>query len=819
MKFKVSLITLVLTLLFVFPAFSTALPETAFKVKGTLVDSISGETIPYVTISVSSTEKPDVYLKRLAAGVNGDFEFVLNKTDNYVLSFESIGMQKQLLNVSIIADKKLLNLGKINMSASDAKLSEVTVLANKPLVKVDLDKITYDTKSDPESQSSTVLEMLKKVPMVTVDGEDKIQVKGSSNFKVYMNGKPSNMMSNNPSQVLKSIPASSIKNIEIITEPGAKYDAEGLGGIINIVTDRSLNGFMGTIRAGADTNGGYNTGLFLSTKIGKFGLTTNLNYNKQKNPGSLSVNERENYDALATKYVLQNSNNDTKYHFNHGNVEASYEFDSLNLVSFTVGGYGAENTTITNGNSSFFNADRDVLSSYSQSMESKGGWGGIDMSLDYQRTFKKPDQLFTLSYKLSSSPVNSDYLSDIKGIVNYKGSVQRIKSVAQGDEHTFQLDYTEPFNKKHVMELGAKYILRLNNSDNTYLQQNETSLDWEPDVNRVENDLNHKQHILGAYGSYTLKLKKFSVRTGVRLEKTWSYVELPDTNFNVSLTNLVPSISMTYRFSDASNLRLSYNQRISRPGIWYLNPFWDDSNPQSISQGNPDLKSEIDNSFALNYSYITQKFNLNSSVYTSFTNNSIEQVNKSLNDGVIYSTYKNIGLSQNVGMSLYANWQPNKTIRINGNSSVDYSHMSTNDGSGLQSDGYNYSLSGGGQLTLPGEIKLSLNGGFYSPRIMLQGRYSGFYYYSSSLSRDFINKKLNISLSAQNPFEKTRSFNGYNKTETYRSDFTSTMLARSFRISVSYRFGEMKEQIKKAQRSINNDDVKGGGGQSGSGGQ
>jgi len=819
MKIKNLLFILILISLVVFPATSSAAPESTYTVKGILVDSLSGETIPYVTVSVSSVEKPGIYLKRLASGVNGDFELVLNNTDNYVLSFESMGMQKQLLNISIVANKKILNLGKINMSASDAKLSEVTVLANKPLVKVDLDKITYDTKSDPESQSVTVLEMLKKVPMVTVDGEDKIQVKGSSNFKVYMNGKPSNMMSNNPSQVLKSIPASSIKNIEVITEPGAKYDAEGLGGIINIVTDRSLNGFTGTIRAGADTKGGYNGGLFLSTKIGKFGLTTNLNYNKQNEPGRQMTTERENFDAQSTKYVLQNSENDTKYLFGHGNVEASYEFDSLNLVSFTVGGYTGGNKTNSTGNNYSFDANRDTLSAYSQQMDSKGGWGGIDMTLDYQRTFKKPDQLFTLSYKLSSSPDNSDYISDIKGITNYAGSVQRIKSVAQGDEHTFQLDYTEPFNKKHVMELGAKYILRLNNSDNSYLQQNATSLDWEPDVNRVQNDLNQKQHILGAYGSYTLKLKKFSVRTGVRLEKTWSYVELPDTNFNVSLTNLVPSISMTYRFTDASNLRLSYNQRISRPGIWYLNPFYDDSNPQSISQGNPNLKSEIDNSFALNYSYVTQKFNLNYSVYTSFTNNSIERVSNSLNDSVIYSTYKNIGLSQNVGTSLYLNWQPNKSVRINGNSSLDYSHMSTNDGSGLESKGVNYSLSAGSQFTLPGEIKLSFNGGFYSPRIQLQGRYSGFYYYSSSLSRDFLDKKLNISLSARNPFEKTRSFNGYNQTETYRSNFTSTYIAQSFGLSISYRFGELKEQIKKAQRSITNDDVKGGGGQSGGGGK
>lgn len=809
------LVALCLFLLFISFAHSETVTST-FIVKGLVVDSVSNTSLPYATVSVSDAEESTICLKRIASGVQGDFELTLNKAGHYLLSFESTGMKKLVKSIFVDADKKKVDLGRINLLSNDKELGGVTVMANKPLVKVDLDKISYDIKSDPESKTTTVLDMLKKVPLVTVDGEDKIQLKSSPNFKIYMNGKPSNMVLNNPSQVLKSMPASSIKSIEVITEPGAKYDAEGLGGIINIVTDHSLNGLTGNVQGGVDSKGGYYGGLNLSTKIGKFGLTTNLNSGDYHYPDSKLTSKTENFNAVSTKYINQSQSSDFNYNSIHANIEASYEFDSLNLVSLSVNNYVRGYKSTSNGQSEMMNANLDTLSAYKMFNKSKIDWeGGVDLSLDYQRTFKKPDQLFTLSYRLSHMPNNGDYTTEITGITKYPSSNQHLKSNKQGNEHTFQVDYTEPFNKKHVVELGAKYILRLNNSKNTYLQQDETTLVWEPMINRPKNDLDQTQNILAAYGSYTLKLEKFSVRTGLRYEQTESNVILTNTSFLVNFQNLVPSVTMSYKFNDASNLRLSYNQRISRPDIWYLNPFLDNSNPRSVLQGNPDLKPETYNSFSLNYSYVTPKFNCNADLYTSFINNSIESVRSLLNDTVQYSTYKNIGLSQYTGLSLYGNWQPTPKVRFYTNTSIEYTSMSTNDGSGLKNSGFNYSVSGGGQFTLPWEIKLGMNGGYNSSWISLQGRYSDHYYYGASVSRDFLSKKLSISMYVQNPFEKTVTYTNYTQTTDFRTDNISTRLARSFALSVSYRFGEMKEQIKKAQRGITNDDVKGGGGQGG----
>jgi len=787
-------------------------PSPTFIVKGILTDSVTSETIPYATVSLSLTSQPDNYIKRLAAGSKGEFELTIGQLGKYLITFESIGMKKQILPIN--PEKQMTDLGKIELSPANQQLKELAVTASKPLVKADLDKIVYDMKSDPEAKSNTVLEMLKKVPLVTVDGDENIQVKGSSNFKIYMNGKPSNMITNNPAQVLKSIPASSIKNIEVITEPGAKYDAEGLGGIINIITERSLSGLTGSVRAGIDSRGGNNGGLYISSKKGKFGLTANLNYDQSNTPGYSSYSLRENLVSSSTKYTEQSSTSNSSSSFKYGTLEASYEFDSLNLVTLSMSGYIGDYSSKSEGLNYMYN-DVDTIAKYLISSNTGGDWGGYQMSLDYQRTFKKPDQLLTLSYRLSRSPDNSDNVTATNGLLNYADYKQRITSYADGDEHTFQIDYNEPFNKKHVMEVGLKYIIRLNNSKNTYYLFDDTANDWTINTTRDDNDLDQKQYILGAYGSYTLKLDKFNFRVGGRLENTYSDVALSDTSFNYSFFNLVPSLSVTYRLSTTSNLKLSYNQRISRPGIWYLNPFVDDTNPMSISYGNPNLDPEIDNSISVNFSSFSQKLNFNTSIFGSYTNNSIERISKSLNDSVIATSYYNIGSRKNIGWSTYFNWNPTKKIRWNLNGNLNYTQYSTNDGSGIENSGITYSLSTGAQFTLPKEFKFGMNGGYYSPRINLQGHSSGYYYYSASFSREFFKKKLNVSLSASNPFQKYINYNSYTETSSYIQNSNNQRLARYFNLSLSYRFGEMKEQIKKVQKSISNDDVKSGGSQSG----
>ena len=235
-----------------------------------------------------------------------------------------------------IKNENLLDFGKVLLKNSKTTLSEVVVSAQRPLVKVDLDKITYSLEDDPDSKTSTLMDMLKKVPMITVDAEDKIELKGSSSYKIYMDGKPSSMLANNPKDILKSMPASSIKNIEVITDPGPKYDAEGLAGIINIITNKqsSLGGYTATVNSRVDTRGGYGLGAFLTMKKGKIGFTGNYNYYNYKSPWADGAHSsRENFQSENRRFMESSGRSKFTGDGQYGGGELSYEIDTLNLIN------------------------------------------------------------------------------------------------------------------------------------------------------------------------------------------------------------------------------------------------------------------------------------------------------------------------------------------------------------------------------------------------------------------------------------------------------------------------------------------------------
>ena len=273
---------LLLLLLFVFTAVMTGWAQNSatpsYIIKGVLLDSLTQEGEPYATIKITKKGAPDKAIKMAVTGASGKFQEKLNAAaGDYVITISSIGKAVITREFTLKPSVKVIDLGTMLSAEATNELKGVEVVAQKPLVKVDVDKIEYNIEDDPDSKSNSILEMLRKVPLVTVDGEDNIQVNGSSSFKVHVNGKPNNMMSNNPKEVLKSMPANSIKYIEVITSPGAKYDAEGVGGILNIVTvGGGFEGYTATFRANA-SNYGAGAGGYAMVKQGK--MTVSANYN------------------------------------------------------------------------------------------------------------------------------------------------------------------------------------------------------------------------------------------------------------------------------------------------------------------------------------------------------------------------------------------------------------------------------------------------------------------------------------------------------------------------------------------------------------
>ena len=814
--------------------------STSFQIQGILLDSITRQGEPYATIKVARKESPQKAVKMLVSDMNGKFKERVPGSGSFLLTITSVGRTTITRPFTASQGEKLIDFGTMLVSDASNELGQIEVVAQKPLVKADVDKIEYNIQDDPDSQSNSLLEMLRKVPLVTVDGEDNIKVNGSSSFKVYVNGRPNNMMSNNPTEVLKSMPANSIKHIEVITNPGPKYDAEGVGGILNIVTVGSgMEGYTATFSGNVSNNGGGGS-LFSTVQKGKLTVSARYNYDYSKQPKSHSGGTRTTLPERLTEHssdVLYENSNKGNHRFHAGSLEASYEIDTLRLVSMSFGLWGGGYRGDRDGHQLGSHPSLGELYEYATVGRTKNSWFSIDGGIDYQRLFHTKNRMLTFSYKINTNPSTSDDYTDYvnkTAVPEWEDFIHRLTNLhtdgkQHTTEHTFQVDYTTPIGKLHTIEGGVKYILRDNAADNDRYEQ--TSDSPEADYAFDEEYSSHYKHqndILAAYLGYGLKWKKLSGRLGLRYEFTHQEVKYllgKGEDFQKDFNDLVPSASIGYQLTDLSNLRLGYNMRIYRPGIWYLNPYLDDSNPSNLSQGNPNLNSEKSHNLNLSYSNFTQKFNLNVGIHYSFTNNSIEHVNTLMQDTeipglqnptgkeVLYSTYYNMGKNRTVGLNGYINWNATSNTRLYLN--INGSYVYIKGAENLKNDGWTMFAFGGIQQTLPKDWRISLNLMGQTPWIMLQGKGSRFFDYSLSVNKSFLKKRLTLSAYASNFFKKYKRNSSHLEDVNFVQDSYNRYTRQRFGFSISYRIGELKASVKKATRSISNDDVKGGGGNGG----
>ena len=798
------------------------------KVSGTVTDSISGEAIPFVTVGVENSDGK--VLTRVASDADGRFTATAAAGNRYTLVISSVGYSTRRVEVPIESGLCTKNLGNLTLTEG-TELSEVTVVAQRPLIKSDIDKITYDMEADPEATSNNALDMLRKVPMITVDAEENIRLNGQSNYKVLLNGKSSAILSgDNVKEILKSMPASSIKNIEVITNPSSKYEAEGVGGIINIitVTRRDTNGVVGSIGANADNRGGFGGNVYLSSQIGKFAFSGRYSGNRYTNGhgghsktfsetyGSDEYNHSEGYGKSRFEGIGHNVS-----------IEASYEIDTLNLISFSAFGWLGNNKSNNNLDYTYYNRTNAISSQYQSLTHSNSEYGSVSGTLDYQRSFAKKGRTFTASYQFEYNPNNSDYTTESNGIVNWENYIEQSKNKAYGTEQTVQLDYFDPLTEMHQIEAGAKYIMRCNVSDGDRTKSlwDEPTGIWN-DVLLPVNDLDYTQHILGLYAGYVLKIKKWSGKVGARLESTWNDGRTTNHNetgvdqktpFDNNFFNVVPYVTLSWQPREMQTFKLSYTQRLSRPGIWQLNPFKDTSTPMQVTYGNPDLDSEISHTFSLGYTLFTATgMSLAAELNGRIQNNGIEQTIFMDEEGIANVTYDNIGRARECKLNVFFSGNVLPTLNLYTNLSGGYGDYSSTR-AGYSNKGWDYNGFLGARWNAWKDGAISANLGYYSGFRMLVGTTAPFAFCGFSVSQSFFNKQLQVNLSVSDPFSKDRKFTMHIKNDDYRIDSYNYNPCQYVRLGVTYRFGQMKNSVKKARRSINNDDLKSGNSGTGAG--
>ena len=780
-------------------------------VKGVLTDKSSGESEPFATVRVFNAGKTEKPVAMFLTDEEGRFSHEVKGKGKFDIVFSCIG-KEDLKQTIELGGQDMLDMGTLYIMQNENLLKGVEIVAQKPLVKMEVDKMSYNVAEDEDSKSNTVLDMLRKVPMVTVDGQDNISVNGSSSFKVYVDGMPNPMFSSNPSMVFKSMPATAVKSIEVVTNPGAKYDAEGAAGVLNIVMNRqtpmasqSLNGYNGTIRVGVGTKQ-MSGGAFLSGQQGKLSYSANVmtSYNK---PGTTTTEMEQMQDNGVQQ--LMTSTNDVKTPFTMGSLTLGYQLDPMSNINVTaslnsMSMKSTGTTTTTMGGSPYGNGF-----SYGSSTDMKNKNTSFSGSVDYQRFLNQEHtQSLALTYQLTYSPTTTEMTSNFdSSFLTSQSSFDLTDRYSENKDkttnHIFQLDYTMPLGTGKTLSLGSKLQLHDATSDAKYYLKDV----YDPSSS---SDYEYSNKILAGYGEFAGNWSKLGAKAGLRYEQTWQDVEYHLGNgqdFSTNYSSLVPTASLQYNLSQGSNLGLSYNMRISRPGISYLNPYVDKTNPIALTYGNPDLDVEKAHNVTLVYNVFSSKLMMNLNLHHNFVDNAISQYSFYDADNLLNTTYGNIVSSHQTGLSGYVNYLITKNTRLFFNGGLNYTDLRSNT-LAQSNNGWTANIMGGVQQTLPWKLQLSAFAIASTKNYTLQGWSGGFNLVTASMSKTLLNDKLSLSISGMVGLNKGGKLNieSYNKGTNFTAHNNISVPIYGVTFTASYTFGNTQIMTRqKRQSRIQND--------------
>lgn len=737
----------------------------------------------------------------------GRFTFQNIPAGSYTLSFSFVGYASRTWQgVTVTESIPAVNIGKVLLSPAANQLQEVKVTGDKLLIEDQADRLVYNAEIDISNVGGNAGDVLRKVPSLAVDGDGNVQLRGSANVRVLINGKPSTLFSSNLADALKQIPSDMIKSVEVMTSPSTKYDAEGSAGIINIILKKNaLAGVSGSVglTAGNINSNGYGN---LNVRRNKLGINLGLNgfhYNTPRHQSMLRT-EREGETELIT---TQSGRAKVYGGGASAQLGIDYDLDSLNLLSVGIrlntGKYRGWYSQLTQ---SPVPAPYQEVSNYTRFLNSPLG---TDINLDYTHIFK-PQQELTLLALFSQNDVDNFINQDQQNAQEQLYYVQRNTNANMNREITLQSDYTQAFSKASRLEVGAKLILRKAESNAQYLVFYPLENQEAPD----ENLLNYQQNVLAGYVSYrTTLFQKYMLRAGARYEQTYLDGDFTSQQMSLHKTyrNLIPSLNLSRNLTESQTLKLSYTQRLQRPHIFLLNPYRDIRDPKNVTFGNPALEAELTHLLEAGYSTFFQASSLSASVYLRQTNNSIQTITLGIENGVAQNTYANTGKAAFYGISLSGSTKLSPAWSLNGNIDVAYSRYTfTWVG---QNQGWQYSYSINTSYTIGNGWSAQAFGSSTPKQVTLQGRYYSGFFHGLTVQKELFEKKGSLSVGINNPFSQSFKYGTEIETPAFSQENETRNLNRGGRISFSYKFGKQdKSKGARSKKSIQNDDLKQGAG-------
>ncbi|GAA5220871.1 outer membrane beta-barrel family protein [Membranihabitans marinus] len=740
--------------------------------------------IEFATVSLLSATDQSL-LTGTTTDTDGRFS-LSSPSEDIVIQISFIGF-KTLEIKDFSQSKGNIQLGTIQLMEDHQQLAEIVVQGDKSYSEFKLDKRVFNVGQDIGNTGVSALEVLNNVPSVNVSIEGQISLRGSQGVQILINGKPS-VLTTGDGSALGTITSDMIEKIEVITNPSAKYEAEGTSGIINIVLKkdekRGLNG-SATINTGVPTN--HSLGLSLNNRTEKFNLFGQLGIGKRSMPREISTLNRNLISLSELSLDGETEKNEKFFNLVLG---TDYHIDNSQVLTLT-GHFAFEDE----------DANSDLLYHFSPSPTSSL----IDMwKREESTTAENPKWQYELQYKKEFNS-NEDHFLLFSGLGSYFGKDQfanynnstlsgsdrngeeKIHTDYRSANYTFKLDYTQPFNNEFTLETGSQYVI--NDISNDFSTQDLINDEWITDFN-VSNQFEYQQNVLGIYGTGAYEKNKWGLKLGLRFENTDLHTQLINNgNKNhQNYSNLFPSVHTSYKISEKYSVQAGYSSRIFRPGLWDLNPFTNPVDDYNIFTGNPNLQPEFTDSYEVTAISVQEKISLNFGVYYRYTSDVIERVVRS-EDNISYTYPDNVGQSKTTGLELNAKYSPLKWASFTADFNYNYFNRTgqfNEDQFDFFGDKWMSKLMT--KFKLPAEIDLELAGNYGSKYQTVQQKVKSNAYMDLGIRKKILKGKAILNLSVRDVFASRR-----NESITEQSNFILTnrrTTGRFVTFGVSYGFGK-----------------------------
>ena len=803
------------TLLFTAATVGFSIPMSAqdresIIISGTILDSASRKPIEYAAISVFATghAKP---LNGTVTDASGNFSLSIKKQPGLHILIESIGYKSVEKTILLPQNKEAKNLGTLLLSRNISLLRGVTIVAPDKLIDNRIDKMVFNAEKDLTSQGGVATDILKKIPQVSVDVDGNVELSGSTSIRFLIDGKPSSAFGSNIADVLQSIPASQIKQVEVITNPGAKYDAEGLGGIINIILKhnavRGVNGNISVTLASRNEN----TSLNLNARNEGFGINVFVNANSRLPATTPIISTRISQDTGSqTNIFLQQ---DGSSRFRRYGVESGLGLDwtyhKNNILNFSISNniFGSSSDGFTNQSQTMADYGGNMLGQAFALSNTQNDFyiHEINAGLDYKRILPGEDHELDLGIHTThgSNEFNSaNQQFDIPSDSLFYGT--KNNNPERQTETEIVADYSQPLAKNVELGIGGKLDFRnIHSSSNVLSLQPFTG--YTPD-SVLSNSLYYRQSVYALYSEIAFPVKRwFDAKLGLRYERSMLKTVFSNLSQQVAepgYNTFVPSIFFRRKLGTKSTLKLSYSKRIERPDYRDLNPFINTTDPKNIFDGNPYLKPEIGNRFELAWNQdITSGGSFMITIFYRTSQDDIQPyvvyyaslpVGDTAYTNVAVSTRQNIGIEKNLGFNFFADIHPSAKFNLRTNLFVFHRNIVNALNAGLDAQSWNYRINVNLSYNFSGSLAGELFGNFNSPRNELQGKYPSFTTYTMALRKQLWKKKGSLAFTMTNPFneyvvQKTEiSGIGFSVNSTRKIPY------RSFGLNFTWKFGKLE---------------------------